>query len=96
MDQLYGGFPPEAVSVSEYGFLTSPSGKDGELYIINGAEPGEPIVTEKPFEVMTPAESATCTVKLKFPLAVGVPLRTPLVEMRVIPGGDWPAVIDQV
>ena len=40
--------------------------------------------------------SASLTVKLAVPTAVGVPLMTPLVLLSVRPAGSAPCVIDQV
>lgn len=40
-------------------------------------------------------ESVTCTVKVKLPLDVGVPLITPLLDMES-PGGSDPVVMVQV
>lgn len=42
------------------------------------------------------AASETVAVKVKLPLAVGVPETTPVVEPRVSPAGRAPAVTDQV
>ena len=39
---------------------------------------------------------AACTVKLNVPAAVGVPLNTPLVPLRVRPAGSVPVVMLQV
>ena len=41
------------------------------------------------------ALSATCTVKLKVPVAPGVPLTTPLAASSETPAGSAPAVIAQ-
>jgi hypothetical protein len=51
---------------------------------------------EKILKDVTPTKSVTFTVKLNVPLVVGVPLSTPPLELRVTPGGSWPAIIDQV
>jgi hypothetical protein len=42
------------------------------------------------------AESVTGAVKLKVPLAVGVPLMAPVVVFRVRPGGNPPLAMDQL
>jgi hypothetical protein len=38
------------------------------------------------FEALCPALSPTCTVNVKLPFVVGVPLRTPVVSFKVSPG----------
>jgi hypothetical protein len=42
------------------------------------------------------SESFAVTVKLKVPLAVGVPERMPVADARVRPAGRLPEVTDQV
>jgi hypothetical protein len=40
-------------------------------------------------------ESITPTTKVNAPVLVGVPLRTPVVELSDMPSGSFPDVIDQ-
>ena len=42
------------------------------------------------------AESVARTVKLKVPLAVGVPVMAPVAAFKLSPAGSEPLVIDQV
>jgi len=42
------------------------------------------------------SESATLTVKLNVPSAVGVPKMAPVFELRLKPGGRLPDIIDQL
>ena len=44
---------------------------------------------------ISPAESTSCTVKLKTPLCVGVPVISPVSGFSDIPAGSAPAEIDQ-
>ena len=46
--------------------------------------------------VVAPTASVTRTVKVKGPVAAGVPLRTPALVMGLIPVGSVPPAIDQV
>ena len=93
--QVYGGLPPLAVNVTEYGIETAPLGN-------------EIVVTVTPGVIATVNRCVACcglgllgvsiTVTLKLnglPTAVvGVPLITPFAESRDSPGGS--AVADQL
>ena len=82
--KVYGGVPPEAISVCEYGTLTVPFGS-GEVVVmvIAGAmisvkvcdEPGSPWLSEMD------------ALKLYVPAEVGKPLRLPELASKVRPGG---------
>jgi hypothetical protein len=54
------------------------------------------IAIESALVAVSPAESFTCTVKLKVPVAVGVPLITPPVDKGARPVGRFPVVRLQV
>ena len=54
------------------------------------------ILIAKLFVAILPWLSFTCTVKLKLPVAVGLPVITPIVGFKVKPFGRAPDIIDQV
>jgi hypothetical protein len=56
----------------------------GELVVIAG---GGLIVKENVLLSLAPTLSNTWTMKLNVPVAVGVPLSTPVAELRASPGG---------
>jgi len=49
-----------------------------------------------PVPAGVPVESAAWAVKVKLPAAAGVPLMAPLAAAKVSPGGNDPAVIENV
>jgi hypothetical protein len=53
-------------------------------------------VIDKGWNVMPFAPSRSLTVKPEVPIAVGAPEIRPVVEFRVKPGGNAPALIDQL
>jgi hypothetical protein len=65
-----------------------------EAVVMDGAVA---MVIDSPREALAPRTSLSCTLKLKVPAAVGVPLRAPP-ALRVSPGGSGPlpAASDQV
>src|SRR5271163_3411743 len=83
--------PPVAVMVALYGTPTVPFGRLVVVTLSGGA-------TEMPTTCVAVTggvdESVTCTVKLKVPTALVVPLTMPL--LRVRPEGSDPAVIVNV
>ena len=54
------------------------------------------MVMDKPLVVVDPAESATCTTKLKAPEEPGVPVMAPVEEFNASPPGKLPVLTDQV
>ena len=92
IDHRYGDVPPEAASVVRYPAPATASGSEAVL-IANACR----IVIDKAFVAICgePAASRTCTVKLKVPAAVGVPLRTPA-EFNDSPVGKMPETADHV
>ena len=67
---------------------------DRELVVI--ARPAGAIVIESAlvFEIAGDSESVTCTVKFEVPVAVGVPLMTPVEASSASPAGSEPTEID--
>ena len=62
--------------------------------VIAGAA-GELIVSDNDEEVaVLPSESVTFTVKVAVPAPVGVPNKTPVEELKVIPVGKVPVAIE--
>jgi hypothetical protein len=88
-DQVIGMLP-EAVTVWEYAVPTSAAGR-GELVVIAGAAE---TVRLKLFELL-PTALVAATVNVATPLALGIPLRTPVDAFKVSPFGSDPLVTDQ-
>lgn len=91
-DQVYGGVPPEPLSVWEYAIPTMPAGIDAVAMLKAG---GFTTSVKLLFALAEPL-SFTCAVKVELPAAVGVPLITPEAESRDNPAGSEPALIDQL
>ncbi len=83
--QEYGGVPPVALSVCEYGAPAVPAGSD-DVVISNVAGA---IVSDKGAVALFAALSLTFTVKLDDPAAPGVPDIAPPAD-RVNPAGNDP------
>ena len=64
-DHVYGGIPPLAARLREYGMLIAPPGR-GEVVSIESAAD---IVIENALDAVCTPLSATCTVKLNVPVA---------------------------
>ena len=73
-DQLYGGVPAAAARVAEYGTAAVASGSDDVVIVSAGTIVNDSVLVAVCGVLVL---SLTCTVKIKVPLAVGVPLRTP-------------------
>ena len=88
-----GGRVPETI---EQFVLVPPDGETGTEYDV----PAEPLggggLNVNGFVVVILELSVTWMVKPKVPAVVGVPLRTPVVEFSVRPGGNDPETTDQV
>src|SRR4029077_15961687 len=90
-DHVYGIVPRRAATVWLYNVPTVPPGNDG-VVITNVA--GATVIDRLLSAVCVP--SATCTLKVNVPAAVGVPLITPLLAMPRPPGNGFPPVTDHV
>jgi hypothetical protein len=91
-EHVYGGVPPLAAKVWEYGVPTAPPGSCGSvLMLIAGAV----IVRVKGLVFVPAALSLTFTVKLYVPPVEGVPVRAPVPESDR-PVGNVPEATDQV
>jgi hypothetical protein len=75
MDQVYGGFPPDAENGWEYGIPTVPANKGATVVIVRSA--GFTVMLKVALAVRWP-ESATCTWNVNAPAAVGVPVIAPV------------------
>jgi hypothetical protein len=74
-DQLYGVLPPVAAKVAEYALLTVPPGRDVVVIATGGVTTAATAMLRFAVAVFAGAlESATRTVKLDVPAAVGVPV----------------------
>ena len=92
-DQAYGGYPPVAVNIWEYGALARPSAKVDLVIMVSG--PMTAIGIDAVAEKL--ALSVTLKVIETGPVAtVGVPVISPLPEFRVNPVGNAPDCIDQL
>jgi hypothetical protein len=94
-DQLYGVFPPVAVTVAEYALPTCPLAK---LVVVTWTDvPAGATVRLRLWvaDFAGELESVTCTVNEKLPACVGVPVICPELE-RSTPGGNEPVVTDQL
>jgi len=76
IDQVYGGFPPDAVNGCEYGLPTIPV-NSGAVVEIESVWGSMRTVKDAAGEVC-PAESLTWTLNENVPSEVGVPERIPL------------------
>ncbi len=86
---LYGGVPPLAVKVAEYGVPTMP---DGGFPVMVSC--GAAIVMENGCGVeVAPRLSFTVTLKLNLPAVVGVPPITPLDGSSARPPGSAPEAV---
>src|SRR5690348_6692593 len=81
-DHVYGGDPPVALSVWEYGSPTVPAGNNEEV-IVNTREL---MVSDTAAVPEADALSLTFNVKVDAPMAVGVPVMVP--PTRLSPGGN--------
>src|SRR3990172_9620916 len=86
-----GDLPPLLASVWLYARFTVPSVRDMVVTVIAGY-----ISMESTPSTYAPLPSVTRTVILLVPDAVGAPLITPVLLLRVNPAGSVPTVIDQV
>ena len=87
-DHVYGVVPPLPVTVAVYRTPTEPLGK--ELVEINSS--GGPIDTLNGLATARAAASDTSAVKLKEPLAVGLPVICPELKSAK-PGGSAPLLM---
>src|SRR5262249_49598648 len=90
-DHVYGGVPPVAVSVAEYGTPTNGVGRD--VVVIVSAPPE--IVSGRLTVAVWAGEPESVTLKLSgvaLAVAVGVPEMTPLVVLNDRPAGSVPDV----
>jgi hypothetical protein len=87
----YGVVPPEAARVDEYAVPTVPLGSEAVVTV--SVNPVALTLMDNCLEACWAGEeeSVTCTVKLDWPLLVGVPLIVPLLP-RLRPGGSDPDV----
>ena len=94
--QVSGATPPEAASVVEYGVFVLPLGSTAPVVMATS----EPVTVIVNALVAVPgvgyALSRTCTVKGNVPVAVHIPLMTPVVLFSTKPEGSAPAMIDHV
>ena len=68
----------------------------GAVLVMTGATVATRIVMVTFCVALGSVAFAACTTKLKLPVAVGVPLNTPLLALRVRPVGNAPLVMLQV
>jgi hypothetical protein len=87
----YGVVPPDAASVDEYAVPTIPLGNESVVIFSVGAL--LLMLMESGWVAFCTGEeeSVTCTVKLDWPTAVGVPLIVPFV-FKLKPTGNVPEV----
>ena len=95
IDHVYGGVPPDAANVCEYGPTPLPGVNVFNRY---GVVTVKPTVTDTLNVVVAvrPELSAICMPKVNVPWVVGVPAIAPVGESRTSPGGIWPIVNVQV
>ena len=75
--------------------MTVPFGRV-PLVITGAVAEGEPIVMEMGADAVLPEASFAVIVRLEVPVAVGVPLMTPVAGLRARPEGRVPAVMLKV
>jgi hypothetical protein len=95
-NMLYGGSPPMATNEELYGTPTCPV--LAEQLKLRGVC-SVTVMVQPPVEAVEavlPMESITWDMKLKLPVAVGVPLIKPVPEFKLIPGGSEPLRIENV
>jgi hypothetical protein len=90
--QRYGGVPPEAARVTEYGTLADPPGSAAAVVMTRL----DAIFTLNAWLAFTDELSVTCTVKLNVPEPLAVPVIAPVAAFKLKPVGKDPAVIFQV
>src|SRR5579859_2069829 len=86
--QLYGDVPPVVCSPKLYALPTNASGS-APLAVLTTSNDLLPIATLRVIVCAGELPSPACTVKVKLPVAVGVPVSVPS-EFRVKPAGSWP------
>jgi hypothetical protein len=86
---VYGGVPPVAERVSEYGSVLAPSGRED---VVMAGEPGGLITIESGLLPVSVLLSVTVNVTEKVPSTVGVPVRTPVMGFKIKLVGRLPAV----
>ena len=82
---VYGGVPPVAATLSEYGEPALPFAR--EAVVIASCEP---MVIVHDFDAVAPVTSATCSENVESPAAVGVPEMTPESLASSKPAGSDP------
>ena len=90
--QRYGGVPPEAARVIEYGTLTVPPGSAAGVVMTRL----DAIFRVNGLVALTEALSVTCTVKLNVPELVGVPVIAPVAAFKLKPEGKAPVMVTHV
>jgi hypothetical protein len=92
-DHVYGGNPPLAARLWEYGMPIAPLGRGEAVSIASGGD----IVIESALDAVCTPLSATCTVKLNVPVAefFGLPSILPPPD-RLSPSGRDPEISFQV
>src|SRR5208283_5897626 len=97
MLQLYGVVPPLAPIVVEYAVPDCPVGSD-VVVICTGATPAATVIVNACVAVCAVGvvESVTLAVKLKVPVAVGVPEIVPVAADNVRPVGNAPELMLQL
>lgn len=96
MDQLYGVKPPVACKVALYAVPATAFVSVVVVMTRGGGAVATVKLNAAVADAAGEAESATAAVKLNAPEEVGVPEITPVVALSVRPGGNAPAVIDQL
>ena len=90
--QRYGGVPPEAARVTEYGTFTDPPGNVAAVVMTRL----DAIFRVNALLAFTDELSVTCTVKLDVPEPVGVPVIAPVAAFKLKPAGKDPVVMIHV
>lgn len=92
----YGGVPPEAEIACEYEAPTVPPGSVAPVVIVSGGPAAAATASVNALLPDVPFVSTACTVNVKLPAVVGVPLRDPLEGSNEMPPGKTPVVTDHV